>query len=127
MNSQTITEIEQQDAKTASFFAVTKGHDLTGQAGRLTLAQAACLMDAIGSVRTVCAHVWQLNRKGEEMPAQWTEALAPLDLSLSLARARQILILWHKWAHPLGSRDCPFSSSTALTYVQGFVWALRGK
>lgn len=109
--------------QTETFHAITRGHNLTCKAGLLTLAQAAELSDAISALRIVCQHSFALTHR--EMRSDDVAALDGLNLKLSIAKARRILTLWHKWTHPLGSRDCPFGSDQALTYVSGFLSALR--
>jgi len=109
--------------QTASFYAVTRGHNLTCDAGRLTLAQSAELCDAISAVRVVCQHSFALTSR--DMPDDYQTTLDGLNLKLSIAKTRRVLALWHKWTHPLGSRDCPFGSDQALTYVSGFLSALK--
>ncbi len=109
--------------RTETFHATTRGHNLTCKAGLLTLAQAAELSDAISSVRVVSQHAFALTSR--DMPSDYQTTLDALGLRLSIAKARAILTLWHKWTHPLGSRDCPFGSDQALTYVSGFLSALK--
>ncbi len=109
--------------RTETFYATTRGHNLTCKAGLLTLAQAAELCDAVSGIRISCQHAFALTSR--DMPDDYQTTLDALGLRLSIAKTRAILTLWHKWTHPLGSRDCPFGSDQALTYVSGFLSALK--
>ena len=85
---------------TLIYFNVSKPTNLDKQLGRLTLAEACEVLDAVSAVKTVCLHVFAENNR--EVPQHYTRRLDGLNLQMSLAQARGVLTQWRKltrWCH----------------------------
>jgi hypothetical protein len=101
---------------TLAALRVSRSFHSAKQFGRLTLAQSAENMDAIGNISSVCSHVYQL--AGFTIPEWHAKTLSRVNLNLSLATAQRVAALWGKWVQH--SDDIP-----SLTLVESFLFDLR--
>lgn len=90
---------------TLVYFEVSKRVELSKQLGRLTLAQACELLDAVSAVVVVCKHTFaEANR---EVPSHYIKRLNALNLDMSLAQARDVLTQWRKRTHQFHGEGLP--------------------
>ena len=102
-------------ANTMAAFDATKGHDLTGKPGSLTLEQVTSMMDGLSGIRICCSHALH----GLEDKQHFQKLIDKLpDWTATICVTRRTLSAWHKWTH----RDGP-----TLSNVQSFLWETQRK